>query len=377
MALVFASDARHPEALLINAPAVRDACLPACARALAGARAPGRSRRGRHGHRRLALAAVIVLAAVLGTLSPALAAEPAVKLSLRPIDAGGQYFDLTLSPGTSRSLTVELGNQGAAAIAVRTYAADVYTIINGGFGARLRDEPASVTTTWLDYAAEVLTLSPGQGVRRSFTLTVPPDAGAGEYITSLILENDEPIAGSGGIALNQIVRQALAVAITVPGPRAPGLAIGGASHKVVVDRSTVAVAVENTGNVRLKPVADLVIRDAAGVEVWRAAVPMDSFYAHTASLVEVPLASLLEPGQYTADLVLDEAANGVRVEREGIPFEVLAPPPPPTQKPILIEIGDAIEQTTQLPVGVIVGLVALVVVLGLLALGLVRRRSTR
>lgn len=361
----------------MNAPPVREARLPAWARQLDGTRAAGRSRRGRLGHRRLALAAVIVLAAVLGTLSPALAAEPAVELSLRPIDAGGQYFELTLAPGASRSLTVELGNQGAAAIAVRTYAADVYTIINGGFGARLRDEPASGTTTWLDYAAEVLTLSPGQGVRRSFTLTVPPDAGAGEYITSLILENDEPIAGSGAIALNQIVRQALAVAITVPGPRAPGLAIGGASHKVVVDRSTVAIAVENTGNVRLEPVADLVIRDAVGVEVWRARVPMDSFYAHTGSLVEVPLASLLEPGQYTADLLLDEDANDVQVNREGIPFGVLAPLPPPTQKPILVEIGDTIEQATQLPVGVIAGLVALVVVLGLLALGLVRRRSTR
>jgi len=47
---------------------------------------------------------------------------------------------------------------------------------------------------------------------------------AGEYIASVILENDEPVKGKGSIALDQVVRQAVAVAVA--GTLQPGLAIG-------------------------------------------------------------------------------------------------------------------------------------------------------
>ncbi len=345
---------------------------------------PRRSLPARSGRWRLVLAGVALLSAVLGAASPAFAAEPEVKLSLRPVDAAGSYFDLSLRPGETRSLAVELANQGEVSIRVRTYAADVYTIINGGFGARLRDEPTSGTSDWLDYPTDVFAVPPGEGFERSFTVVVPAAAAPGEYITSIILENDEPIQGTGAVTLNQIVRQALAVVITVPGPRQPGLAIGTASHKVVIDKSTVAVAVENTGNIRLKPVADLVVRDAAGAEISRAQVPMDTFYAHTATLVEVPLAALLQPGGYTIHLVLEDAATGVRVEEDALPFEVLEPPPPPAaENPIVTGLTDVIQQAREgrllLAVGVAIMAAGLVggVLLGLLILALVRRRRTR
>lgn len=343
-----------------------------------------RSLSARSGRWRLVLAGVALLSSVgFGGASPALAAGPEVKLSLRPVDAAGSYFDLTLRPSETRTLKVELANQGEVAIAVRTYAADVYTIINGGFGARLRDEPASGTTTWLDYATDVFSLPPGQGLERSFTVAVPADAAPGEYITSIILENDLPIQGTGDVTLNQIVRQAIAVVITVPGPRQPGLAIGAASHKVVIDKSTVAVAVENTGNVRLKPIADLVVRDASGSEVSRARVPMDTFYARTATLVEVPLAALLQPGGYTIHLILEDATAGVRVEEDALPFEVVEPPPPVDENPIVKGLTDVVQQAREgrLPLAVGVAVLAagllLGVLLGLLILALVRRRRAR
>jgi hypothetical protein len=53
------------------------------------------------------------------------------------------------------------------------YAADVYTIINGGFGARLRDTPQSGMTTSVDYATDVVALPAGKSIRRSFTVTFP------------------------------------------------------------------------------------------------------------------------------------------------------------------------------------------------------------
>ena len=329
------------------------------------------------------LALFALLVALLAPIT-AYAQEGKVELALRPIDQTGQFFDVTLRPGETRTLEVELANVGDAAIAVRTYASDVYTIINGGFGARLRDEPQTGTTLWLDYPTDVLQLPAGEGIRRTFTVAVPADTEPGEYITSLILENDEPIRGSGDVALDQVVRQATAVVVTVPGPRTPALVIGAASHKVVADKSVVAVALENTGNVRLKPVAEFVLLDATGAEVSRASVPMDTFYAHTGTLVEVPLAALLLPGTYSVRLTLEDAAQDVRAEEAAIPLVVEAPPEPAAGVgglvPGLTEVIQAArEGHIPLPIGIaiLVGSLVLGVVMGRLILVLRRRRRTR
>src|SRR4051812_9477393 len=71
------------------------------------------------------------------------------RLGIRPIDYEG-YFTLEMKPGEKKKLTVELGNYGTQSVKARTYAADVYTLINGGFGVRLDGEATSGTTLWLD-----------------------------------------------------------------------------------------------------------------------------------------------------------------------------------------------------------------------------------
>lgn len=323
-----------------------------------------------------------MLAALAAPLT-AIAAEAGVELAVRPVDQPGTFFDVTMRPGETRTLEVELANVGDEALAARTYAADVYTIINGGFGARLRDEPQTGATLWLDYSTDVLELPPGRGIRRTFDVAVPADAEPGEYITSLVLENDEPTRGTGDIALDQIVRQAVAVVVTVPGPREPALATGEASHKTVADKSVVAVEVSNTGNVRLKPVAELVLRDESGAEVSRATVPMDTFYARTETLVEVPLAALLQPGGYTVDLSLVDAAENVRAAGQAMPLVVEAPPVPEGGQgtvPGLTDIARAIRDGTvplSLVLAIAVGAVLLIVIASLVLVTWRRRRRTR
>jgi hypothetical protein len=255
-----------------------------------------------------------------------LAGNGQIKLALLPIGQAGSFFDLTMTPGASRSLEVRIANDGPAALAARTYAADVYTIINGGFGARLRDTAATGMTTWLDYHSEVVVLPAGKAIRRAFTVTVPANAGPGEYITSLVLENDTPIVNGGAVMLDQIVRQAVAVVVTVPGARAPRLAIGPATHKVVAGTSVVSIAVENTGNVRLKPTVGFTLFDAAGRTISKATVRMDTFCAHTETFVEMALATLLAPGSYTVRLTLQDASEGARAESDRITLIVEAPP---------------------------------------------------
>lgn len=239
------------------------------------------------------------------------AVEAELKLVLAPVGQPGPYFDLVLDPGDTIRLEVTLGNDGSAAVSARTYATDVFTITNGGYGGRLRDAVQSGTTTWLTYPTAVVDLQPGSRVQRPLTVSVPAEATPGEYISSLVVESDAPVSGEGGVALDQVVRQAIAVVITVPGLREPELGLGEAHHEVVAGRSFVSIDVHNTGNVRLKPAVEFVLRDASGTELSRSAFQMDTFFARTDTLVAVSLASLLPPGSYTIELALSDAEQGV------------------------------------------------------------------
>lgn len=284
---------------------------------------------------------VLFALVVLGAPDAALAANSPIRLALLPVGQVGSFFDLTMDAGDRRRFEVEIANAGAASLAARTYAADVYTIINGGFGGRLRETPQTGMTTWLDYAPEILVLHAGKATRRAFTVTVPADAGPGEYISSLVLENDTPIASGGAVALNQIIRQAVAVVVTVPGARTPSLAIGAATHKVVAGRSVVSIAVDNTGNVRLKPAVGFTLFDAAGAKISEASVQMDTFYAHTDTFVEMPLASLLSPGTYLVALTLEDEAEGAEAADDAIALLVGAQTEPPANEgtvPSLIDV---------------------------------------
>jgi hypothetical protein len=330
-----------------------------------------------HGASKAAVA-MLTLLILLAMPVAALAQSGQMKLALVPIGQAGSFFDLTMVPGETRNLEVEIANDGDAGLAVRTYAADVYTIINGGFGGRLRDEPETGTTRWLDYPTDVLQLAAGVSTRRSFTIVVPRDTGPGEYITSLVLENDEPIVGDGTVALNQIVRQAIGVVVTVPGQWSPALAIGEATHKVVVGRSVVSIAVENTGNVRLHPVVEFTLLDSTGARVSRATVPMDTFYAHTDTTVELSLAALLRPGTYSVELSLADAARGARADRSALTLIVEAPTDAAIHEgfvPALVDVAQGPgDGQRSIPVWAVVVLLGLCVAGALTRLGLVLRR---
>ncbi len=274
---------------------------------------------------RLAIVALVALGAPLVAPAVALAQDGHLKLALQPVGQPGSYFDLTMKPGETRTFRVIIANDGETPVAAATYATDVYTITNGGFGGRLRDEPQTGATGWIDYPADVLRLAPGDATHRAFTVAVPLSATPGEYISSLVLENDKPILDPAAVGLNQIVRQAVAVVVTVPGRRSPRLAIGAATHQVAAGRSIVQIAVENTGNIRLKPIVGFTLVDPAGSLISQATVQMDTFYAHTDAFVEVPLNTLLAPGTYAVGLTLDDAGHGAGARAEAIALIVEAP----------------------------------------------------
>jgi hypothetical protein len=330
--------------------------------------------------RRSALAGLLGVL-VLSAAGVGVALADGVKLVLLPVDQPGPYFDVTMRPGDKRTFGVQVGDAATVPIAVRTYAADVYTIVNGGFGGRLRDEARTGMTSWVAYPTETLQLQAGQTVHRPFTVTVPLDARPGEYIASLVLENEKPIHADGTFTVDQFIRQAVAVVVTVPGPRSPKLVIGAASHEVVAGRSIVSIAVANPGNVRLKPHVGFTLFNATGAQISQTSLQMDTFYARTETFVEVPLAALLLPGAYTIRLSLDDPNQGARAEAAAIPLVVVAPVVTAQAEgapPELAAVDQSAAPGPQRPpteLIAMVGTLLATVVIGSLLLGRMRRRE--
>ncbi|MCC6790420.1 MAG: hypothetical protein IT336_01980 [Thermomicrobiales bacterium] len=269
----------------------------------------------------LIAALALMLASALWT--PAAAQEPEMpKLGIKPAGSGAIFFAETLAPGEHADLTVEIANAGTVDIAALTYAADVYTLVNGGLGVRLAGDPVSGPTTWLDYPTSTLDLPHGEGRELTFTVTVPEDAGPGEYVTSLVVQNAEAVQGSGDLTVNQILRQAIAVAITVPGETHPALEIGEVTYQRNPLIDSLLIEVRNTGNLHLKPSGTFSIVDAAGNTVVAEEIGMDSIYAGTATVIEIGLATPFPAGDYRISANLADGERGGAASIADRPFQV-------------------------------------------------------
>ena len=299
---------------------------------------------------------------------------PEYKLAIEPVGEQATYFQRSLNPGESATLVVDLANYGSTGARVRTFAADVYSIINGGFGARLRDEQVTGATTWLDYPTQVFVLDSGQALRRDFTVTVPPATPPGEYITSVLIENEDPFATGEGVAVNQFVRSAVAIVITVPGPTQAELGLGEARHSFLDGRSVVGVGIENLGDLLLRPAGSFAIVTEAGASVDARSVAMDSVYAHTATSLEVVLDRALAPGRYLAvldiaDAERDASASGERpfVVGEDAAGTGTNPSPRSTDTIDLPVIGQVDPNNVTLPIWIVGMAIGAIVVLLLMS----------
>jgi hypothetical protein len=269
------------------------------------------------------LAAMILALTLIGTVSAN--HEPA-RLGLTPVGQDGTYFELTLEAGEARQLRVEAANFGHEEVLARTYASDVYTIVNGGFGADLFGERPSGPTLWLTYPTEEVTLGPEDALVIDFEVEVPDDTPPGEYVTALVIENAEPLRGSGTIAVDQVNRSAIAVAIEVPGEVDAALSIGAVNHEDVAGYSVVSFEIDNPGNVHLRPSGDFVLRDQAGTQLAASSVVMDSVYAGTSTTLEALALEVLGPGDYCAELTLTDERTGATDTTECLPFTIAARP---------------------------------------------------
>jgi hypothetical protein len=232
------------------------------------------------------------------TATPETDEEPLIAYEIFPKGGRfGSYFEPSIDAGETKKLDVVLANTGNVVFEGRTYAVNAFTEVNGGFAVAESDVAPEGVTLWLDYPEQTYTIPPGQGIERTFTVTVPEDVTPGQYITSLILENAEARDVEGSDNFEQVVRFAVPVFITVPGPVKPEFEIGEIALTAQESFAEITVQISNTGNVRVRPEGTITIADSAGEALFNTQVTMGSVFARDATTFQVGLPPLA-PGQY-------------------------------------------------------------------------------
>jgi hypothetical protein len=278
----------------------------------------------------ISVALVAVLFLIGGALPVRAAGVAAPKLGIRLIDTTEAYVKLTMRPGETRQVHLELGNYSQTRVSARSYVADVYSMINGGMGVRLSGEAASGTTEWLTYPAKTLVLGPLQAMPETMTVAVPWTAAPGDYLSSLVIEGDAGTSQAGDAAFKQVDRQAVAVAIRVPGPLVPGLSLPTAVLRTTPGGvSYIDLGVVNSGNIHLHLAGTYALADASGAQIAAGPVEMDTVYAHTSTVLAAPLTMALAPGHYTVLLTLSDPNAPVSASSGPLPIDIAAPVAPP------------------------------------------------
>jgi hypothetical protein len=113
-------------------------------------------------------------------------------------------------------------------------------------------------------------------------------------------------------------------------------------------KSMISVKLSNTGNVRIQPAGDLVLKDATGNEVSRYDVKMGTIYAGTMTSFEVPFAGLLNLGDYMIALDLSDPQAGPLAQNAALPLRIEPPVVAPTAAPA--SDGPQVAPINQVPV---------------------------
>jgi hypothetical protein len=257
--------------------------------------------------RRFSHSARIVPVIVAGTLawatSASAASAPPVAVSIQQSSGvTGNYFKVNGRPGqTTNAGALKLKNQTAKSITVVLDPVSGLTASTLGSAYGLRGSKATGSATWIVLGQRRVTLGPHAGTRVPVSVSVPSDAGPGDYLAGVGVQPQGPgkVQTEGNVAIASIERYAVGIETMLPGPRHPQIKL----TSVGLDREpsgvTFTVKGRNTGNVILKNVKGSATVSEGDNVVARRTLGPGTFVTDT-SIAYPLLVSSLQPTQGTA-----------------------------------------------------------------------------
>ena len=258
--------------------------------------------------------------------TPAAGSSTTPQFGMNPVgDFPTGYFEFTLSPGESTALTVSIANIGPVDADLRVYTANAINPPNGGFAAAEETDAQTGVTTWMTVNGDDFVLAVGETRLVEAQVTVPADAAPGQYVTSLVTSTTDALPAENGGMFKQIIRSAVPVVITIPGPLMASFSLG--EPEVVRSDSFVEIRIPlvNEGNVLVKPTGQLTLTAADGTVVVDMNVEMGSVYAGNGSSIQVLAPSQVASGAYMLDLTMADPDTGVGSSIEQVSISVPEP----------------------------------------------------
>ncbi len=287
---------------------------------------------------RLALTLVCVLALFSSWTATAQEGAPtaddelfARSFQFYPADTGMMtVFNATIEAGESADLTVLIGNSGDVTQDLRIYTVNVFTGEGGGMAAADYGTPPNQVAGWVGLADEVLTLDPGVGYERVFSVSVPEGTGPGEYIGAVAAEHADAYDVEGVDTIRQKTRFVIPIMITVPGEMNAAFSFGEPTLEVTDDVLLLRIPVNNDGDMHVMPSGELTLRDRDGNTIATAPIAMQTVYARESTTLTFGIPGGLPAAAYQIEGSFNDERTGAfaRIGPGVFQAEVAATPEP-------------------------------------------------
>lgn len=239
-------------------------------------------------------------------------------------------FYTAVEPGDAVDLAVLIGNTGTVEQDILVYPVNVFTGVGGGMVPADYGEDPSPVTQWVEFTEETVTITPGHGVERTFTVRVPEDTPPGEYIAAVAAQHAEAYEVEGVESFRQRSRYVTPIFITVPGEMSAEFSFGEPALNIVEDVLSIRVPVHNTGDTHVRPAGVFTLRDQGGNIIATAPVTMQTVFARESTTLTLGVPGGLPVGQYQIEGTFSDADTGASAAIERATFEatVAATPEP-------------------------------------------------
>lgn len=219
------------------------------------------------------LCKVAAVAAVIGAALP----NPvqAASIGSRPANPDPNnprtqsIFIYNLDRGGSKTDQIVISNGSNEQTDIEVYPVDGVVTVTGDFTCRQQVEPKKDAGNWVKMSKNEVSLAPGASTKVDFTVNVPDKADVGEHNACLVVQRKtDPNAAkqTGGIQLQ--TRQAIRMAITIPGDIHRDISIDKFTATGTNGQQSYDIAIKNSGNVSADVDVRLKVRDMMGNVVY-------------------------------------------------------------------------------------------------------------
>ena len=255
----------------------------------------------------LALLSAALLA--LAAFSTIAGAEGPVEIGIQPAhqpSGQGAYFSYEMEAGETTTDHAVIINSGTDALALRLYAADGITAINGSTAFATADEQRTGPSSWLSVDVSEVQVAAGGRATVPFTVSVPGDASSGDYVAGWVIEAPPKAGAAGGVGTTVHERAGVAVVVRVPGPTEEKLVLEGVCLNRETGSNYFETPVRNEGNVITKGTGTFTLTTADGLEVFERPAELGAVLPGDATLLRIDAPFDPDPGEYVAALEIEQ-----------------------------------------------------------------------